>query len=128
VRYLVRTLLLLPLLACSESPTEPPESVSLWVEIMMHGSPATQIGLNVGVSVDLTAVVLGRNGTPLDPRPEVVFTSDQPTRIAVTSSGRVTAVDGGWAWVHARTTTVAARPDSVWVSAVRPLGPPLALR
>ena len=124
MRYLVRTLLVLPLLACSESPTEPPESVSLRVEIMMHGSPATEFGLVVGVSVDLTAVVLNRNGTPLDPQPEVVFTSDQPTKVAVTSSGRVTAVDGGWAWVHARTTTVAARPDSVSVSTVRPLGPP----
>jgi hypothetical protein len=68
-------------MACSESPTDPPASVSLRVEIMRFGSPATEFGLVVGVSTDLTAVVLDRSGTPLDPQPEVVFTSDQPPRL-----------------------------------------------
>jgi hypothetical protein len=115
--------LLLALSACGESTTELGEPVSARVEIMMSGSEAAEFGLVVGVSVDLTAIVFDRNQRPLDPQPQVEFSSSQPTKVAVTDAGRVTAVDGGWAWVHARTVGIDAYPDSVRAHAVRPLAP-----
>lgn len=101
----------------AEEPTDP--GIPNRVRIEPWGGGGT-FGVLVGVSVPLTAQVLDRNGQPVVPQPEVVFSSTQPNQVAVTPGGGVTGVDVGHAWVFARVTgAAAARPDSVAIYVTR---------
>lgn len=96
---------------------EPGEPIPAYRVEIDTGGLGRDFGLLLGVSANLAARVLDRSGNLLVPQPEIEFTSTQPNKVAVTTAGRVTGVDLGWAWIHARVTgAVAARPDSVRVS------------
>ncbi len=110
-RY-IAPLLLLAIGACTDGPTAPPEASS--IQIQAQGTATTEQFIEVGKSVQLTAVVqMSRSGEPSP----VSWRSTAPNIASVDAGGIVTGVSPGMAHVIATADRVA---DTVRVVVTQP--------
>jgi hypothetical protein len=100
------------LVACSDGPTAPPQASS--IQIQAAGAPISEQVLEVGKSVQLTAVVQMTRGGTQSP---VAWRSTAPAIASVDNAGIVTGVSPGVAFVIASADLVA---DTVRVTVTQP--------
>ncbi len=112
--------LMLGSLACDGTETIHPDAPVGRVVIQLGGS--NPFGMNVGVSIDLTAEVLDSTGHKVTPQPTVTFQSTAPGVVAATAGGHLTALAPGTAYVRAEVSGDRRfRADSVAVMVFQPL-------
>jgi hypothetical protein len=112
--------LLLGCLACDGTETIRPDAPVGRVVIQLGGT--NPFGMNVGVSIDLTAEVFDSMGAKVTPQPTVTFQSTAPGVVTTTAGGHLTALAPGSAYVRAEVSGDRRfRPDSVAILVFQPL-------
>ncbi|CAN5666497.1 hypothetical protein BH23GEM6_BH23GEM6_20630 [soil metagenome] len=112
MKRLFACLALAAVTACGDSPTSPPQATS--VQIQAGGNPIVEQIIEVGKSVQLTAVVQMTRGSVSTP---VQWQSTAPSVASVDPGGVVTGVSAGTALIVARADRVA---DTVQVTVTQP--------